>query len=289
LKLYNFETSSFETSAFPAILSLVAFSITVLASGSGGNSTVLASSRTRLLVDCGLSCRETCRRLASQGIAPESLSAILITHEHSDHVAGLHVMAKKFRLPVYMTAPTHGAWQRQNKDSAGNRVQAERLETFAAGRPLTVGDIEVMPFTIPHDAADPVGFRFLAEGLRVAIATDLGFIPPNVRDQLRACDGLMLESNHDLEMLRGGPYPWAVKQRVMSRVGHLSNDSLADFLATDYDGGAAFLVLAHLSEQNNHPDLARVAAERALGMRQGLWGNRLLLASQDEALPALTL
>jgi phosphoribosyl 1,2-cyclic phosphodiesterase len=267
----------------------VALSITVLASGSGGNSTVLASSRTRLLVDCGLSCRETCRRLASQGIAPESLSAILITHEHSDHVAGLHVMAKKFRLPVYMTEPTHGAWQRQNKDSAGNRVQAERLETFDPGRPFIVGDIDVMPFTIPHDAADPVGFRFLAEGLRVAIATDLGFIPPNVRDQLRACDGLVLESNHDLEMLRVGPYPWAVKQRVMSRVGHLSNESLADFLANDYDGGAAFLILAHLSEQNNHPDLARVAAERALGMRQGLWGSRLLLASQDEALPALTL
>jgi phosphoribosyl 1,2-cyclic phosphodiesterase len=267
----------------------VALSITVLASGSRGNSTVLSSSRTRLLVDCGLSCRETCRRLASQGIAPESLSAILITHEHSDHVAGVHVMAKKFRLPVYMTAPTHGAWQRQYKDGAGNRVHAERLETFSAGRSFIVGDIDVMPFTIPHDAADPVGFRFLAEGLRVAIATDLGFMPPNVRDQLRACDGLVLESNHDLEMLRGGPYPWAVKQRVMSRVGHLSNESLADFLANDYDGSAAFLILAHLSEQNNHPDLARVAAERALGMRQGLWGSRLLLASQDEALPALTL
>ena len=267
----------------------MALSITVLASGSGGNSTVLATTRTRLLVDCGLSCRETCRRLAAQGIAPESLSAVLITHEHSDHVAGLHVMAKRFRLPVYMTAPTHGAWQRQCKDAAGNRVQAERLETFSAGHSFTVGDIDVMPFTIPHDAADPVGFRFLAEGLRVAIATDLGFLPPNVRDQLRRCDGLVLESNHDLEMLRGGPYPWAVKQRVMSRVGHLSNESLADFLATDYDGGAAFLILAHLSEQNNHPDLARVVAERALGMRQGLWGSRLLLASQDEALPALTL
>ena len=267
----------------------MALSISVLASGSRGNCTVLSSSRTRLLVDCGLSCRETCRRLTTQGIAPESLSAILITHEHSDHVAGVHVMAKKFRLPVYMTEPTHGAWQRQYKDAAGNRVHAERFQPFAAGRPFTVGDIDVMPFTIPHDAADPVGFRFLAEGLRVAIATDLGFIPPNVRDQLRACDGLVLESNHDLEMLRGGPYPWAVKQRVMSRVGHLSNESLADFLATDYDGGAAFLILAHLSEQNNLPDLARVAAERALGMRQGLWGSRLLLASQDEPLPALTL
>lgn len=267
----------------------MAVSITVLASGSGGNSTVLATSQTRLLVDCGLSCREICRRLAAQGIAPESLSAILITHEHADHVSGVHVMAKKFRLPVFMTAPTHGAWHRQYKDSAGNRVQAERLELFAAGKPFCVGDIEVMPFTIPHDAADPVGFRFLVEGARVAIATDLGFLPRNVRDHLRGCDGLMLESNHDLEMLRGGPYPWAVKQRVMSRVGHLSNEALAEFLTTDYDGGAAFLILAHLSERNNHPDLARVAAERALGMRQGLWGNRLVLASQDEPLSTLTL
>jgi phosphoribosyl 1,2-cyclic phosphodiesterase len=198
-------------------------------------------------------------------------------------------MAKKFRLPVYMTAATHGAWQRQFKDSAGNRVQAERLETFNSGKGFCVGDIEVMPFTIPHDAADPVGFHFFAEGMRVAIATDLGFIPRNVRDHLRACDGLILESNHDLEMLRIGPYPWSVKQRVMSRVGHLSNEALAEFLTTDYDGGAAFLILAHLSEQNNHPDLARVAAERALGMRPGLWDNRLVLASQDEPLSTLTL
>jgi phosphoribosyl 1,2-cyclic phosphodiesterase len=285
------------------ILSGVALSLTVLASGSGGNGSVLASSRARLLVDCGLSCREMCRRLSLQGIAPESLSGILITHEHSDHVSGLHVMAKKFRLPVYMSAPTHAAWQRQYKDSAGNRVEAARLELFSPGRGFSVGDIDVMPFTIPHDAADPVGFRFVAEGLRVAIATDLGFLPPNVRDQLRGCDGLVLEANHDLEMLRGGGYPWAVKQRVMSRVGHLSNDSLAEFLATDYDGSAAFLVLAHLSKQNNHPELARVAAERALEMRQGglstsakdgqTWGgglgSRLYLASQEEPLPTLTL
>jgi len=283
------QPSSFETFSFPAILSLVAVSVSVLASGSRGNSTVLATSQTRVLIDCGLSCRETCRRMALQGIAPESLSAILITHEHSDHVAGVHVMARKFRLPVFMTAPTHGAWQRQCKDSAGNHVQAERLETFSSGRSFAVGDIEVMPFTIPHDAADPVGFRFVAEGVRLAVATDLGFMPQNVRDHLRSCDGLILESNHDLEMLRGGPYPWAVKQRVMSRVGHLSNDALAEFLASDYDGGAAFLILAHLSEQNNHPDLARIAAERALGARPGLWGNRLVLASQDEPLATITL
>lgn len=271
------------------MLSLVSVTISVLASGSRGNSTVLATSQTRVLVDCGLSCRETCRRLAIEGIAPEALSAILITHEHSDHVAGVHVMARKFRLPVFMTGATHAAWQRQYKDSAGKRVHAERLEIFEPGKGFSVGDIEVMPFTIPHDAADPVGFRFAGEGVRVAIATDLGFLPSNVRDQLRGCDGLVLESNHDLEMLRTGPYPWAVKQRVLSRVGHLSNDALAEFLTTDYDGSAAFLVLAHLSQQNNHPDLARVAAERALGVRQGLWGSRLVLAMQDEPLPSLSL
>jgi phosphoribosyl 1,2-cyclic phosphodiesterase len=188
-----------------------------------------------------------------------------------------------------MTEPTHAAWERQYKDSAGNRVHAERLETFTAGRGFCVGDIDVMPFTIPHDAADPVGFRFAAEGGCVAYATDLGFMPRNVREHLRGCQGLVLESNHDLEMLRGGPYPWAVKQRVMSRVGHLSNEALAEFLASDYDGSAAFLVLAHLSEQNNLPDLARLAAERALGERPGLWGNRLVLAMQDEPLAALTL
>lgn len=267
----------------------MAVSITVLASGSRGNSTVIATARTRVLVDCGLSCRETCRRLAAQGIAPESLSAVLITHEHSDHVNGLHVMAKKFNLPVFMTEATHGAWQRQHKDSAGNRVRAERLELFSSGKVFSVGDLEVLPFTIPHDAADPVGFRFTGEGVRVALATDLGYMPQNVKDQLRGCDGLILESNHDLEMLRVGPYPWAVKQRVMSRVGHLSNESLAEFLTTDYDGGATFIILAHLSEQNNLPDLARVAAERALGVRQGLWGNRLVLTSQDEPLATLTL
>lgn len=264
-------------------------SITVLASGSRGNSTVLATSSTRVLIDCGLSCRETCRRLLSQGIDPESLNAILVTHEHSDHVAGLHVMAKRFRLPVYMTAPTHSTWEEQYRDSAGNRVRAERLELFASGKAFSIGEIEVTPFTIPHDAADPVGFRFVAEGVRVAYVTDLGNLTRNVRYHLNGCDAMVIESNHDTEMLRTGPYPWAVKQRVLSRVGHLSNEALAEFFTTDYDGRAAFVILAHLSEQNNHPEIARSAAEKALGLKPGLWGNRVELASQDQPLATITL
>jgi hypothetical protein len=162
------------------------------------------------------------------------------------------------------------------------------IEYFSAGQPFSIGDICVNPFTIPHDAADPVGFVFSSEGVRLGFATDLGYIPPNVREQLRDLDLLLLESNHDLEMLRDGPYPWSVKQRVLSRVGHLSNDAASQFLAADYDGQAAYVILGHLSENNNLPELARVAAERALLGRASLLANRLLLAAQHEPLSAIS-
>ena len=146
-----------------------------------------------------------------------------------------------------------------------------------------------MPFTIPHDAVDPVAFAFRVDGLKLAIVTDLGYMPASVRDNIRDSDVLMVESNHDLEMLRIGRYPWSVKQRVMSRVGHLSNAALAEFFSSDYDGGAAFVVLAHLSEENNHPEIARDTAERALAPRRSLLQNRLMLASQWQALEAIRL
>ena len=145
------------------------------------------------------------------------------------------------------------------------------------------------PFTIPHDAADPVGFTFRVEGAKVSVATDLGYLPVNVRDHLRGSDILIMESNHDVEMLRGGSYPWAVKQRVASNVGHLSNEKLADFFTGDYDNSAAFVVLAHLSEQNNHPEIARREAEKALAERGGLFQNRVLVAVQSEVLPPIRL
>ncbi len=317
---------------------------TVLASGSKGNSTVVCGGRTRILVDAGLSCRELFRRMRLAGEEPETLDAIVITHEHQDHVNGVAVTARKLGIPVYFTDGTHRAWMRwltprrqmtyaqwieqcrrqaaerqaeavegepdePDSEAAGEPALLESAETqaepaaepvkaspqkdltwlpaveyFKAGEPFEIGDIAVSPFTIPHDAADPVGFVFKAEGVRMAFATDLGYIPPNVKAQLRGLDLLLLESNHDLEMLRDGPYPWAVKQRVMSRVGHLSNEAAAGFLETEYDGQAAYVILAHLSESNNLPELARVTAERALNGRASLLGNRLLLAAQQEPL-----
>jgi phosphoribosyl 1,2-cyclic phosphodiesterase len=322
--------------------------MTVLASGSKGNSTLVASSTTRILVDAGLSCREILRRMKAAGEDPAALDAILITHEHQDHVQGLAVTARRLGIPVYLTEPTHRAWVRwltprkrityaewleqRRKQSAELRAQASEkeggpeagsgasssfepepdaeekaaaeeslaepekdpaalpaVEYFQSGNPFRIGDIAVTPFTIPHDAIDPVGFVFEVEGARLGVATDLGYIPSNLHAHLRRCDVLMLESNHDLEMLRDGPYPWAVKQRVMSRVGHLSNDAAAEFLAHRYDGHATYVVLAHLSESNNLPELARIAAERALRDKMNLLANKLVLAEQSRPLEPIVL
>jgi len=271
------------------MLGSMSVTLSMLASGSRGNCALVASTSTRILLDAGISCRETFKRLKSLGESPQSISAILITHEHSDHIYGLATLAKKLRIPVFMTAATHHAWSRAMPVVNGQRPQIERLEKFESGHRFQIGDIEVKPFTIPHDAADPVGFTFRAEGIKVSFATDLGYIPVNVRDHLRGSDILVMESNHDLEMLRGGPYPWSVKQRVASNVGHLSNHKLADFFTGDYDNNAAFVVLAHLSEQNNHPEIARREAEKALAERGGLFQNRVLVATQSEPLPAIRL
>jgi phosphoribosyl 1,2-cyclic phosphodiesterase len=348
--------------------------MTVLASGSKGNSTVIASAHTRLLIDAGLSCRELLKRMAFANEDPAALDAILITHEHQDHIAGLATLARRLRIPVYLTEPTHRAWVRmvtprttmtyakwldhvrEQKAQREKEVAVESaaqlttephtpcldsdkwesgasepgapsmtvppswvgssatdlcasadpseetspksdpaflptVEYFHAGTNFSIGDISITPFTIPHDAADPCGFVFesQSESVRMAVATDLGYMPPNVKAALKRIDVLLLESNHDLEMLRDGPYPWAVKQRVLSRVGHLSNHATAEFLARDYDGGATYIVLGHLSESNNAPELALLAAEQAIGGRMTLLGNRVLLAQQSAPLGPICL
>jgi phosphoribosyl 1,2-cyclic phosphodiesterase len=263
--------------------------VSVLASGSRGNTAIVESSSARILVDAGISCRETFKRLKSLGRDPCEISAILITHEHCDHIYGLATLAKKLKVPVFMTGATHQAWKRSVRGQSGEAPQIEKLEVFSAGRSFQVADITVTPFTVPHDAADPVGFTFRAEGTKIAIATDLGYMPASVCDHLRRCDVLIVEANHDLEMLRAGSYPWSVKQRVMSRVGHLSNESLAQFFAKHYDGGASYIVLAHISEQNNHPQIALRAAQDALGPQQTLLNNRLMLAVQDSPMETIQL
>jgi len=245
-----------------------------LASGSTGNAALIATANTRILVDAGLSMRELGRRLAGIGEALEAIDAIVITHEHGDHVRGLPVLArsKKVRARIYMTRLTA-----PSIDWGGAEPN---LETFQAGARFVVGDIEVESFGIPHDAVDPVGYAFEAGGVRIGVVTDLGYVPESIKYHLRRTDLLMLEANHDLDMLKVGPYPWAVKQRVMSRVGHLSNLSMSEYLAGDLDRATTHLVLGHLSEQNNHPEIARMVAQQTLDAC-GL-GARLSIAAPHE-------
>jgi len=250
----------------------VSLRVCVLGSGSKGNSTLVATERTRLLIDAGLSRRETYARLAAVGERADGFGAILISHEHTDHVAGLRLLGTDWRAPIHITRATHDAiaWDRS----------LCAFEFFTPGERFIVGDIEVTPFSIPHDAADPVAFTLESGGIKIGVVTDLGYVHEVVKQRVKGCACLIFESNHDLDMLKVGPYPWHIKQRVMSRHGHLSNLATAGFLTEDFDGTAQVLVLAHLSETNNHPEIARLTAEQALGQRLSGERTSLHLASQ---------
>ena len=248
----------------------------VLASGSSGNAALVATENTRILVDAGLSMRELRKRLASIGESLEDIDAILVTHEHSDHVCGLPILArnKGVRAAIFVTRLTAPAidWGEKPPD---------RLDAFQAGASFQIGDVVVQSFGIPHDAIDPVGYCFEAQGVRVGVATDLGYVPESVKFHLRRTNVLLLEANHDLDMLKVGPYPWSVKQRVMSRVGHLSNLHMSEYLMQDLENCTADLILGHLSEQNNHPAIVHMIAAEALERRS--FQTRLSIAQQNTA------
>ncbi len=260
----------------------ISFRISILASGSAGNATLLQTGRTCLLIDAGLGRRETLRRLETLGTRPERIDGILISHEHTDHTTGLSVLSRQWHATTYLTEATHQEIERAMPEDAGKKIEC--IEHICAGDRFTIGDIEVCAYTIPHDAADPIGFSFRSNGSKVALVTDLGYLTQLVKQHLRGADCLILESNHDVEMLKVGPYPWHIKQRVMSRTGHLSNHTVSEFLADPeaFDGRARFLVLAHLSENNNNPDLARLSAEEALNRRpaEAAFHGELFIASQ---------
>jgi len=200
-------------------------------------------------------------------------------------------MLGMWKAPLYVTEATLAELHRALPERLEKRLRG--VEAIHAGQTFSIGDIEVHPFRIPHDSADPVGFSFRANGVKFSIVTDLGFMPELVKVHLRGSDCLMLESNHDLEMLKVGPYPWVVKQRVLSRTGHLSNHAVSEYLADadGFDGLARYLVLGHVSAENNHPDVARISAEEALGRRpaESAFGGELLIAEQAEPLQTIEL
>lgn len=254
----------------------MALSFTLLGSGSSGNATLVSDRDTHVLVDIGLSARETARRLTERRLRPEQIAGVVVSHEHSDHCRGVAAFAKEMDIPVFIT---DGALQ-----ASGIRLNPAKRQRIESGVPFEVYGLLFVPFAVPHDSVDPLAFSIEKDGVKVAIVLDLGYITNLVVERLRGCDGVVLESNHDINMLKVGPYPWSLKQRVLSRRGHLSNDSVASFLANGFDGKARHVVLAHLSQSNNLPELASLSAQKALEGRSTLLRcqTRLELASANQ-------
>jgi phosphoribosyl 1,2-cyclic phosphodiesterase len=227
--------------------------IDFLGSGSSGNASVIRYEKTCILYDCGFSGRELKRRLQNAGLGPDDISAVLLTHEHRDHVGGLPLLARRESLPVYLTEPTNIAVR------FGSRATCQRV-FVRAGQAFKVDQIEILPFEIAHDARQPVGYVLsFPDGTRLGIATDLGHANPEAIEALGNCSLIGLEANHDPNMLTNGPYPWFLKQRIRSKKGHLSNSNSAEMLGKLAGDDLQHIFALHLSETNNRPALAKKA------------------------------
>jgi phosphoribosyl 1,2-cyclic phosphodiesterase len=252
--------------------------LTVLGSGSTGNAVLIVAGNTRVLVDAGLSAKEIARRLAMVGEDAQRLDAVLVTHEHGDHAGGLRVLLGLVDCPVYISAQTLDAYVSE-KFNVGNeeprrRAKAlrDRVEQIESSKDFRIGEIDFHPFTIPHDAVDNFGFTATHHGVKIATVMDFGHITTLVTERLLGCAAIVIESNHSRDMLKAcDDYPWDLKQRILSRLGHLSNEDLADWIRRGFDGCAKYLVLAHLSQRANNPYLAKINAEVALQERAPLF------------------
>jgi phosphoribosyl 1,2-cyclic phosphodiesterase len=224
--------------------------INVLGSGSSGNSILISSGKTALLIDAGFSAKALHPRILSLPIKPSDINAIIISHEHADHNKGWKSCGAFFDVPVYMTPPTQYAL---NVHDNNKKVS---VKTFEKSKPFIIGDFRVLAFPVPHDSVEPVGFIVEYKHHKIAIATDLGYMTKLVNTYLSECNIIILESNHDVSMLLEGPYPWELKQRILSHQGHLSNDNVGTFVKENLNEQCLYLFLAHISRKNNTPELA---------------------------------
>jgi phosphoribosyl 1,2-cyclic phosphodiesterase len=245
----------------------------VLGSGSTGNATLVEAGGTRLLLDAGLGPRSLAERLQDAGVDPASLAAVFVSHEHGDHARGAAAFSAKWGVRLCGSRGTYAAAGFGAEEIAG-------YDTIAAGATRTVGALTVTAVGLPHDAAEPLAFVVRGEGASLGHATDFGHVGRALVEAFRACDALLMESNYDPGMLRDGPYPWSLKERILSPLGHVSNDDVARFLGSALGEACRTLVLAHLSQTNNHPELARMTAEAAL-RRRGRTEVRLELTTAE--------
>jgi phosphoribosyl 1,2-cyclic phosphodiesterase len=263
-----------------ATAALPTLSVCVLASGSKGNAIYVSDGRTALLVDAGLSGVEIERRLAAANLSGDRLDALIVSHEHSDHIRGVGVMARRYRVPVYISPKTARA-------AAPLLGRIDDLRHFDIGRSFSINGLEIHPFSTSHDACDPAGFTIGCNRFKMGIATDLGIATGMVKHHLKKCDLLVLEANHDPTMLIEGPYTWPLKQRIKSRNGHLSNEESRDLLAELNHDGLCHVILAHLSEINNTPEKALRAVQQAVANCDA--APQLHLACQNRCTDLLTL
>ncbi len=257
----------------------MALTICVLGSGSSGNSTYVGTEATGVLVDAGLSARETLRRVEAAGLSTSRLSAVLVTHEHGDHTAGLSVLHRRHKLSLYANSGTIDNYVKaKNREEVADSL---KWNVFQTGAPFELGDLRVDPFSVPHDALDPVGFIFTCQSIKIGVVTDMGMATTLIRERLRHCRVLVVEANHDLHMLKNSGRPWSLIQRILSRQGHLSNEALADMLGEIGHTGMTDVFLAHLSRDCNDPALAEKHVRKALD-KQGHSHIRLHLTYPDK-------
>ena len=238
----------------------------ILGSGSSGNSVYVEAGGTGVLVDAGISAKETARRMVQVGLDPSRLDGIVITHEHTDHVKGAPILSKTTGARLFMSEATRAECR-----FASNGGNIHFGEPISSSQPFQIGSLDFHPFTIPHDGVDTFAVTVQSGRVKIGVVTDLGYITQLVAERLRHSNLVVIESNHDRDLLKTGRYPWSVKQRIASNVGHLANDETARWIREDFDGEAEYLVLAHLSRQCNHPELARLAALRALDAHGSLF------------------
>ncbi|MCR8996170.1 MBL fold metallo-hydrolase [Brevibacillus laterosporus] len=231
----------------------------VLASGSTGNSIYVGTERTSLLIDVGLTGKQTEACLEEVGVKPSDLQAILVTHEHSDHIKGVGVMARRYGIPIYTTQKTWG-----ELDKLIGTIPEGQKQLFEVGQTMEFGDITVESFGISHDAVEPMGFCMHADNKKLSIATDLGYVSDRIKEVIRGADAYIFEANHDVDMLRMSQYPWSIKRRILSDVGHLSNEMAGEALTDILGGRAERVFLAHLSKENNMMDLAKLTVKNIL-------------------------
>lgn len=232
---------------------------TVLSSGSTGNATLVEYGDCCVLLDAGLSMKRLEQLFAERKVAASDISCVLVTHEHSDHVKGLGALARKYKLPVYANMKTWNAL-----DASVGELPNEQRKSFKTGEAFCLGGLTVEPFPISHDAAEPVAYNFMTESVKLSIATDIGYMSPIVKEKVKDADVLVLESNHDVDMLRIGKYPWNVKRRILSDVGHLSNDAAGEALCELISRRTKRVYLAHLSRDHNQMDLAKLTVNTIL-------------------------